>query len=209
MRVPCRTRNSERYDLIVDFPPIVSQQAITDRIKFIQSSVHDSTPMIINLPIYRFQDILKDIKRKEYVFAINCQKSFLGNTEIIHKDEGDEGLYESVKMFIGEITGDCIIVNDDYTRPLMFQLIAKMFEAARVVEEGVATKENIGRLLFNDVARDIDYFGLDNLLKVAEYCFPIYGEPFSSPELLKEMVKEGKLGVASKGGFYSYEKKHA
>jgi 3-hydroxyacyl-CoA dehydrogenase len=193
------------YDLIIDSPPLESVGSLVQRIKDIQRRCLSPTPIAINIPIYRIEEIAAQTDHPTLVFGINCQKSYLGNTEVVRRAEANPIAYEQLRLLIGELAGDCIKVNDDYARPLTFQIVSKMFEAMRVLEERIATVEEIEQLLINDpIFRDMDYFGLDNLLKVAEYCQPIYGDPFEPPGLLCQMIEQGQVGVAAGQGFYLY-----
>ncbi len=85
-------------------------------------------------------------------------------------------------------------------------------EAMRMVEEGVASAEDI------DTAMELGYrhpmgplkltdlVGLDVRLEIAEYLHEALGsEAFRPPEILRRMVKEGKLGKKSGQGFYAWE----
>lgn len=86
-------------------------------------------------------------------------------------------------------------------------------EAIRMVEEGVASPEDI------DTAMELGYrhpmgplrltdlVGLDVRLGIAEYLSGALrgGERFRPPELLRRMVREGRLGQKSGEGFYRWE----
>lgn len=89
--------------------------------------------------------------------------------------------------------------------------IALGLEAIRMVEDGVASASDI------DTAMELGYrhpmgpleltdlVGLDVRLDIAEYLAEELGDRFQPPELLREMVKAGKLGKKSGQGFYTYE----
>jgi 3-hydroxybutyryl-CoA dehydrogenase len=49
-----------------------------------------------------------------------------------------------------------------------------------------------------------DRVGLDTLLFILDDLHEVYGEAFSAPPLLREMVADGKLGRKSGAGFYEY-----
>lgn len=85
-------------------------------------------------------------------------------------------------------------------------------EAIRMVEEGVASPEDIDKALvlgYNHPMGPLrlgDLVGLDIRLGVASYLHGKLGERFRPPELLKQMVAEGKLGQKTGQGFYTWEK---
>ena len=84
-------------------------------------------------------------------------------------------------------------------------------EAMRMVEEGVATPEDIDRAMtlgYNHPVgplRLTDLVGLDVRLAIARYLHRSLGdERFAPPALLERMVAEGKLGKKSGQGFYAW-----
>lgn len=89
--------------------------------------------------------------------------------------------------------------------------ICLAMEAIRMVEEGVARPEDIDRAMelgYNHPMGPLkltDLVGLDVRMAIAEYLHRELGAPqFRPPQLLKKMVKAGKLGKKSGEGFYKY-----
>jgi 3-hydroxybutyryl-CoA dehydrogenase len=85
-------------------------------------------------------------------------------------------------------------------------------EAIRMVEQGVASPEDIDKAMELGYRHPMgplrltDLVGLDVRLGITEYLHEMLGsEAFSAPELLKSMVAEGKLGKKSGQGFYHWE----
>jgi 3-hydroxybutyryl-CoA dehydrogenase len=85
-------------------------------------------------------------------------------------------------------------------------------EAIRMVEEGVASAEDIDKGMVLGYKYPIgplkltDMVGLDVRLAIAEYLHSQLGDRFEPPALLHKMVAEGKLGQKSGEGFYKWEK---
>lgn len=50
----------------------------------------------------------------------------------------------------------------------------------------------------------MDFIGLDVVYAVHTTYYEEYGELYKPPDILKQMVEAGKLGVKSNGGFYKY-----
>ena len=88
--------------------------------------------------------------------------------------------------------------------------IAIGMEAIRMLEEGVASAEDIDRAMvlgYNHPMgplRLTDLVGLDVRLKIAEYLADTLGARFEPPQLLRKMVAEGKLGQKTGRGFYEW-----
>ncbi len=84
-------------------------------------------------------------------------------------------------------------------------------EAIRMVEQGVASPEDIDRAMELGYRHPMgplkltDLVGLDVRLGIAEYLHETLGsEAFRPPELLRRMVAEGRLGKKSGRGFYDW-----
>jgi 3-hydroxybutyryl-CoA dehydrogenase len=90
-------------------------------------------------------------------------------------------------------------------------IMATMLEALRILDEGVATKEDIDkacRLGFNWPMGPIelmDFTGLDTALSVAEAMAGAYGERFLPTQRLRNHVRAGFLGRKSGRGFYAVD----
>ncbi|BCJ94405.1 hypothetical protein acsn021_19740 [Anaerocolumna cellulosilytica] len=193
------------FDLVLDSKIATFEEAV-ESINQLSERFGADKPILVNTPIYRLKDLAKATEHPlERLAVINCQKSFICNTELVKNPGYSEEIYDEIKSFIIEITGGCLEVNDGYTRPLMFLLITKMFESIRCLEEGIASRDEIVRLMQKEaIFKDADYMGLGTLKFLSEYLFNIYGQPFEAPKLLLDMVAENKCGVMNGNGFYEY-----
>jgi 3-hydroxybutyryl-CoA dehydrogenase len=90
--------------------------------------------------------------------------------------------------------------------------VAIGLEAIRMLEEGVATAQDIDRAMelgYNHPMgplRLTDLVGLDVRLGIAEYLASTLGPRFDPPQLLRDMVAAGKLGRKTGEGFYRWDK---
>jgi 3-hydroxybutyryl-CoA dehydrogenase len=83
-------------------------------------------------------------------------------------------------------------------------------EAIRMVEEGVASAEDIDKAMTLGYGFPMgplkltDVVGLDVRLAIAEYLAREVGPHFAPPELLRDKVARGELGKKSGRGFYTW-----
>jgi len=89
--------------------------------------------------------------------------------------------------------------------------VALGLEAMRMLEQGVATAKDIDTAMelgYNHPMGPLkltDHVGLDIRLNIAEYLYHELGsETFRPPEVLRRLVKEGKLGKKTGEGFYNW-----
>lgn len=88
--------------------------------------------------------------------------------------------------------------------------VALALEAMRMVEDGVASAEDIDRAMtlgYRHPAgplRTTDIVGLDVRLGIAEHLAEEIGERFTPPQILTDKVAAGELGRKSGQGFYTW-----
>lgn len=107
---------------------------------------------------------------------------------------------------------DCIVVRDSPGFATSRLGLVIGLEAIRMVEEGVASAEDIDKAMCLGYGfpmgplRLTDLVGLDVRLSIAEYLSTHLqqGAHFQPPALLRTMVAEGKLGKKSGQGFYRW-----
>jgi 3-hydroxybutyryl-CoA dehydrogenase len=89
--------------------------------------------------------------------------------------------------------------------------VAIALEAMRMVEEGVATAEDIDNAMVlgykhpTGPLRTTDIVGLDVRLGIAEYLHQHLGDRFAPPRILQDKVARGELGRKTGQGFFTWE----
>ena len=84
-------------------------------------------------------------------------------------------------------------------------------EAIRMVESGVADAADIDKAMSLGYRHPMgpleltDVVGLDVRLAIARTLQEAYGDRFSPPQLLVDMVEQGKLGKKTGEGFYRWQ----
>lgn len=122
----------------------------------------------------------------------------------------DETMARIVDM-VSALDMEAAIVNDAPGFASTRLGLALGLEAIRMVEEGVAEPADIDRAMELGYRypmgplRTGDLVGLDVRLAIAEHLWGVYGERFEPPQLLRDMVAEGRLGKKSGRGFYDWD----
>ena len=131
--------------------------------------------------------------------------------ELVRGERTSEATLEQVRAVAEKMGKIPIVVTDSPGFATSRLGVAIGLEAMRMFEEGVASAADIDRAMelgYNHPMgplRLTDLVGLDVRLGVAEYLAETLGPRFEPPQILKDMVAEGKLGRKSGRGFYEWK----
>ena len=136
--------------------------------------------------------------------------------EIVVGRETSDNTVTTVRGVAEQINKQPIIVRDVPGFASSRLGVTLGLEAMRMVEQGVASARDIDTAMelgYNHPMgplRLTDLVGLDVRLGIAEYLHNKLGsETFRPPEILRRMVREGKLGKKSGEGFYKWNDQEA
>lgn len=133
----------------------------------------------------------------EIVMAVQTSKQTLATTQELSKA-------------VGKTT---VVVKDRQGFVTTRALASLLLEAMRMLEEGVATREDIDQAVKLGLNHPMgplelaDYVGLDTMLLISESMNHSLGERFLAPQTLRKLVEANHLGRKTGQGFYSYKSK--
>jgi 3-hydroxybutyryl-CoA dehydrogenase len=131
--------------------------------------------------------------------------------EVVHGPATSEDALERGTRFADDLGKEPIQVRDAPGFASSRLGVALGLEAIRMVEEGVASPEDIDTAMTTGYNHPMgpleltDLVGLDVRLDIAEHLAEELGPRFDPPDLLREMIEEGKLGRKAGEGFYTYD----
>ena len=130
--------------------------------------------------------------------------------EIVVADTTPQDLVEEARGWVEGLGKTPIVVKDAPGFASSRLGVAIALEAIRMVEDGVASAEDIDNAMVLGYKFPVgplkltDIVGLDVRLGIAEYLASTLGEHFAPPQLMRDMVARGELGRKSGKGFYDY-----
>lgn len=130
--------------------------------------------------------------------------------EVVVADSTPEPLVDLAREWVAGLGKTPIVVKDAPGFASSRLGVAIALEAIRMVEEGVASPEDIDNAMVLGYKFPVgplkltDIVGLDVRLGIAEYLESTLGERFAPPQLMRDMVARGELGRKSGRGFYDY-----
>jgi 3-hydroxybutyryl-CoA dehydrogenase len=131
--------------------------------------------------------------------------------EVVRGDRTAERVTEQARLFVDSLGKTPILVRDSPGFASSRLGIVLGLEAIRMLEDGVASAEDIDRAMELGYRHPMgplrltDLVGLDVRLEIARYLHRELGsEAFRPPRLLESMVEEGRLGKKTGSGFYDW-----
>ncbi|WP_146362751.1 3-hydroxyacyl-CoA dehydrogenase family protein [Arthrobacter yangruifuii] len=130
--------------------------------------------------------------------------------EVVLGSATADELAAAARSWITALGKTAVVVNDAPGFASSRLGVAIALEAMRMVEEGVASAEDIDAAMVLGYKhpvgplRTTDMVGLDVRLGIAEYLHETLGDRFAPPQILRDKVARGELGRKTGGGFFSY-----
>jgi 3-hydroxybutyryl-CoA dehydrogenase len=131
--------------------------------------------------------------------------------EVVRGNATSQATVDAGVALVRDLGKEPIVVRDSPGFASSRLGIALGLEAMRMVEEGVASAEDIDRAMELGYRHPMgplkltDLVGLDVRLGIAEYLYGELGsETFRPPEILRRLVADGKLGKKTGRGFYDW-----
>src|SRR5437667_1429492 len=132
--------------------------------------------------------------------------------EIVRTISTSQETIESVKQFAISLGKTTVLAKDTAGFIVNFLLIPYLLAAIRMLENGMATRDDIDTAMKLGCGYPmgpftlLDYVGLDTTLWAAEAIYEEYKDPlYAPPPLLRRMVISGMFGKKSGKGFYDYQ----
>ena len=163
-----------------------------------------------SIPLAKMIDVLPDPTRfcgMHFFNPVHIQPLL----EIVVAEQTSTAVTDTIVAFARTIGKDPIVVRDSPGFASSRLGLALGLEAIRMLEEGVASAEDIDKAMTLGYRHPMgplkltDLVGLDVRLAIAEtLAAEIDPVRFAPPQLLRDLVAKGRLGRKSGAGFYDY-----
>ena len=131
--------------------------------------------------------------------------------EIVRTISTSDVTVEQVRQFALSLGKTPVVARDTAGFIVNFLLIPYLLAAIRMLENGMASRDDIDTAMKLGCGYPmgpftlLDYVGLDTTMWAAEAIYEEYKDPlYAPPPLLRRMVQSGMLGKKSGRGFYDY-----
>nr|WP_091737747.1 3-hydroxyacyl-CoA dehydrogenase family protein [Marininema mesophilum] len=133
--------------------------------------------------------------------------------EIVRGTDTSQETIEMIMQVSEQAGKETVVVKDVQGFVTSRAISAHMLECMRILEEGVASAEDIDKAVRLGLNYPMgpfelaDYVGLDTMLFASDGMVEAYGDRFRAPQTLRKLVEAGHLGRKTGKGFYDYTKK--
>jgi 3-hydroxybutyryl-CoA dehydrogenase len=134
--------------------------------------------------------------------------------EVVRAIDTSEETYQIAKSYAESVGKTVVTAKDTPGFVVNVLLVPYLLDAVRLLERGVATKEDIDQGMVLGCGHPmgpltlLDYVGLDTTYYIAEIMFQEFKDShYAAPPLLRRLVEAGYHGRKSGRGIYTYEQK--
>ncbi|MCL4318920.1 MAG: 3-hydroxyacyl-CoA dehydrogenase NAD-binding domain-containing protein [Firmicutes bacterium] len=132
--------------------------------------------------------------------------------EIVRGEDTADETVESAQHLASQMNKETVVVQKDTPGFIVNRILMPLFiEAMRILEEGVASPEDIDKAVKLGLNHPMgpltlaDFTGLDVDLEVMDYLYDEFRDDrFAAPQVLRRLVRAGHLGKKAHRGFYHY-----
>jgi 3-hydroxybutyryl-CoA dehydrogenase len=201
-----------KVDLLIEAIPERMDLKVAT-LQSLETYLSDDTIIASNTSSLSITKIQNQLRRPENVVGMHFFNPVHINklVEIVRGDHTADAVVDTAAAFASHIGKDAIIVKDSPGFATSRLGVLLGLEAMRMLEEGVASAEDIDKALELGYRHPMgplkltDLVGLDVRLDIARYLHAELGvEHFRPPQILERMVAAGKLGKKTGEGFYKW-----
>lgn len=201
-------------DLVIE-AVIEDMDVKKDVFKQLDQITRDEVILTTNTSSMSITEIAQVTKRPEKVagFHFFNPAQIMKLVEIVRGYNTEDETVELLKQVADKLRKEYVVVNKDTPGFIVNRVMIPHFiESIRLLEEGVASAEDIDKAVKYGLNYPMgpfelqDYAGVDIGYYVMEYFRKEFDDTrFSPPLLLKQMMRAGRLGRKSGAGFYDYD----
>jgi 3-hydroxybutyryl-CoA dehydrogenase len=183
-----------------------------ESLRAVERHLKDGAVLASNTSSLSVTGLAKELDRPKDFLGLHFFNPVPASTlvEVVIGAQTAPELVDAARSWTAGLGKTAVVVNDAPGFASSRLGVAIALEAMRMVEEGVATAEDIDNAMVlgykhpTGPLRTTDIVGLDVRLGIAEYLASTLGERFEPPAILRDKVARGELGRKSGKGFFDW-----
>ncbi|WP_241985655.1 MULTISPECIES: 3-hydroxyacyl-CoA dehydrogenase family protein [Cryobacterium] len=185
----------------------------TQALRLVEAHLAPTAWLASNTSSLSITDLAEALDRPERFIGLHFFNPVPVSTliEVVTGESTDPELARLAQSWVSALGKTPILVRDSPGFASSRLGVAIALEAIRMVEEGVASPEDIDTAMVLGYKhpvgplRTTDIVGLDVRLGIAEHLHETLGDRFAPPQLLRDLVARGDLGRKSGRGFFDWK----
>ena len=198
-------------DLVVEAVP-EDQQLKATALTAVERELNPHAFLATNTSSLSVTGLAESLARPEQFLGLHFFNPVPASTliEVVVAEKTSPELASTARGWVEALGKTAVVVRDAPGFASSRLGVAIALEAMRMVEEGVASAEDIDNAMVlgyrhpTGPLKTTDIVGLDVRLGIAEYLHSTLGERFAPPQILRDKVAAGELGRKSGKGFYDW-----
>lgn len=214
---------TERFTVSLNYADFADRQLVVEAVpenwdlkvsalRAVEEQLDESAWLASNTSSLSIDGLAESLKRPAHFIGLHFFNPVPASqlVEVVQSKHSSDELKTLARTWVEGLGKTPVVVNDAPGFASSRLGVAIALEAIRMVEEGVASPEDIDNAMVLGYKFPIgplaltDVVGLDVRLGIAEYLESQLGERFAPPQLMRDMVARGELGRKSGKGFYDY-----
>ncbi|MCG2624479.1 3-hydroxyacyl-CoA dehydrogenase family protein [Arthrobacter sp. I2-34] len=181
-------------------------------LKAVEAELAAGAVLASNTSSLSMTELAENLSRPEDFLGLHFFNPVPASTliEVVIARQTRPELVERARGWVQALGKTAVAVNDAPGFASSRLGVAIALEAMRMVEEGVASAEDIDNAMVlgykhpTGPLKTTDIVGLDVRLGIAEYLHETLGERFAPPQILRDKVAAGELGRKTGKGFFDW-----
>ena len=212
-----------RFDVSVDYAAFADRELVVEAVpeiwdlkvsslKAVEENLTADAILASNTSSLSMSGLAAELQRPENFLGLHFFNPVPASTliEVVIAKQSAPELIERARGWVAGLGKTAVVVNDAPGFASSRLGVAIALEAMRMVEEGVASAEDIDNAMVlgykhpTGPLKTTDIVGLDVRLGIAEYLHETLGDRFAPPQILRDLVEQGHLGRKTGKGFYDW-----
>lgn len=178
----------------------------------VEEAIAEDAVLATNTSSISIDDLGADLRRPERFLGLHFFNPVPASAlvEVVVGAATAPALVDDARAWVAALGKTAVVVRDAPGFASSRLGVAIALEAIRMLEEGVASAADIDAAMELGYRhpvgplRTTDIVGLDVRLGIAEELHAALGDRFAPPQMLRDLVAEGRLGRKSGRGFYEW-----
>lgn len=212
-----------RFDVSVDYAAFADRELVVEAVpeiwdlkvsslKAVEEHLAADAILASNTSSLSMSGLAAELQRPENFLGLHFFNPVPASTliEVVIAKQSAPALIERARGWVAGLGKTAVVVNDAPGFASSRLGVAIALEAMRMVEEGVASAQDIDNAMVlgykhpTGPLKTTDIVGLDVRLGIAEYLHETLGDRFAPPQILRDLVEAGHLGRKTGKGFYDW-----